>query len=510
MNCILVVAAASISAAWAEKPDGTCGYQCTADSQCGGCGDAGAGICSCPDKDVAFPEISCTCVARPDKAPAQPPPSFDDSVWPTQWTADANIWIYKDFTDKASTAGGKFYYDGKLGLTRLDWISGKKGKQVWIGSGPGHPDSDYYASAGPVCFKFKIGDPGIKGKPMVGVEYPDWMKRCGDAGFAKYIGREAIKVDKESVWVDHYSCRLDYDNSLTNQSITFQNWHSIGVNSLLPKGLPLRVTGGNSVPDPNQSPRLNNVWYSNFVTGPNATKPEDFKPPTNPLGLPCVPLAAEETEAFFGHSVNRQHLLSPAFHDRAAYLPHSKATNKDLQRARQPKPSSAFRGDSFDEAMQKLNKVLLSEKGLRTKDCAEFDVSDLHKMQRLLYDARTPELDKIYQNKGDTRKMAHANAAALEAEQRKVLKLHSESPELASKAKDGACHEMVMWYIHHLSASAREEIKQTLELPLLPMKLHPAPVSSTAPLHQDSHRRYTEQASCAVCHVTAGADTVVV
>ena len=38
------------------------------------------------------------------------------------------------------------------------------------------------------------------------------------------------------------SCHVDYEKA--NQSITFQNWHS-----LAPKGLPLRVTGGNSAPN---------------------------------------------------------------------------------------------------------------------------------------------------------------------------------------------------------------------------------------------------------------------
>merc|ERR1712190_165570 len=108
-------------------------------------------------------------------------------------------------------------------------------------------------------------------------EHADWMKRCHEAGFAKYVGRELVTVDEQEEWGDHYSCRILYDK--VNQSITFQNWHSLGLGSIA-KGLPLRVTGGNSAPNAQKgSPRLNTVWYTNFVTGANATKADDFKAP---------------------------------------------------------------------------------------------------------------------------------------------------------------------------------------------------------------------------------------
>merc|ERR1711920_755481 len=73
-------------------------------------------------------------------------------------------------------------------------------------------------------------------------------------------------------------------------------------------------------------------------------------------------------------------------------------------------------------------------------------------------------------------------------------------PALSIKARDGACHEMVMWYIHHLSESAREEIKERLTLPLLPEVKHEEP-TSPSDTEVEVHRRYTQQASCAVCHV---------
>merc|ERR1711972_129701 len=134
-------------------------------------------------------------------------------------------------------------------------------------------------------------------------------------------------------------------------------------------------------------------------------------------------------------------------------------------------------GTSFGKAMEKLNAALYKETGLKTQDCVDFSLPQLHDMQRLLFDARTPELDRIYHERGDTRRMAHANITSLEVEQERHAKLQAENPELAAKVRDGACHEMVMWYIHHLSASARNEIKSELVLPLLPEKQHETPVT---------------------------------
>jgi hypothetical protein len=342
------------------------------------------------------------------------------------------------------------------------------------------------------------------------------MQRCNAAGFATYVGREQINVaaawdapngTSTDEWVDHWSCRLDYINDLINQSITFQNWHSLGGgSSKLPKGLPLRVTGGNSKPDPNQAPRMNSVWYSDFVTGASSTKDSDFVEPRNVGGLPCVPLMASEVKSFFGHEPSADHVMSPAFQRRAAFLPHMKATEKDLSRARRPKPSKAFTGNSFGTAMSKLNVALLGEKGLQTQACRNFTVGQLHEMQRLLFDARTPELDTVYVNAGDTRRMSHADAKSLEKEQAALRELNKNDVALATKAQDGACHEMVMWYIHHLSASAREEVKESLVLPLLPEMLHEAPTAEATPAHHTSHARYTEQASCAICHVSSAGD----
>merc|ERR1712072_1516075 len=132
-------------------------------------------------------------------------------------------------------------------------------------------------------------------------------------------------------------------------------------------------------------------------------------------------------------------VFSPAFHRRAHYLPHSRANPKDLRRARQPKPSSSFRGNTFTETMQKLNDILVSEKGLKTQTCESFSLDDLQEMQRELFNARTHELDAVYKHAGDTRQMAHESTVALEREQAKIASIGDAG--LQAKARDGACHE---------------------------------------------------------------------
>merc|ERR1712039_331660 len=210
--------------------------------------------------------------------------------------------------------------------------------------------------------------------------------------------------------------------------------------------------------------------------------------------------------AFFGHEVTPDHTWSPHFHRRAHYLVHAKADGNDLRRARQPKPSSAFRGETFTKTMMQLNDILQKDSALRTQRCADFALDELHRMQTELFHARTHELDSIYEKASDTRKMSHHSLESLKAEQESTAAITDQA--LLAKARDGACHEMVMWYIHHLSESAREEIKSELVLPLLPEKQHEAPTTPSA-TEANAHDRYTAQASCAVCHVKPSSTVVV-
>merc|ERR1712232_1254827 len=105
----------------------------------------------------------------------------------------------------------------------------------------------------------------------------------------------------------------------------------------------------------------------------------------------------------------------------------------------------------------------------------------------------------IYKEANDTRRIAHSSMEELKLEQAWRAQLPI---GLADKAQAGLCHELVMWFVHHLSAPAREEVKKQVALPLLPEVLH-----SSEGTHK-VHQRYDEQVSCAICHVAPTTITV--
>jgi len=498
------VVVGSVLASVSGKPDGMCGYECTSDSACGGCGTAG--FCSCPDgnsSEVSFSECGCSCVSAPINPPAGDS-DISDSVWPNKWTADVAAWSYGDFSHNAAEAHGKFYFDGEKSRSRADWTpytNGKNAKQVWLAD-MAKKKSKYYVKSGPLCLYFPIKDHGW-GDAVIGLEHPNWMKRCDDAGYAHFLAREQVNVNGKDEWADHWSCRLEYE--AVNQTITFQNWHSLGKGDV-PKGLPVRVTGGNSAPNPTQgSPRLNTVWYENFVVGDDASKDKDFRAPN--FGIFCIPVGTTETKQFFGHTVTSEHVFTPQFHQRAHFFPHARPSSKDLKRAKQPKPGKGFAGASFRESMQSLNRVLTNIDSLTVKNCSEFSLDELHATQLTLFNARSPALDNVYSGASDTRRMVHEHLASMQNDHQQQVR-EAEQSDLASKVRDGVCHETVMWYVHHLTETARQEVHTHIVLPLLPEVQHVNLAPGAEDAAQNVHERYNAQISCAICHVSAADDAI--
>eukprot|EP01065_Artemidia_motanka_P038016 TRINITY_DN46900_c0_g1_i1.p2 TRINITY_DN46900_c0_g1~~TRINITY_DN46900_c0_g1_i1.p2 ORF type:complete len:485 (+),score=178.93 TRINITY_DN46900_c0_g1_i1:70-1524(+) len=484
-----MLATSLAAAALAAAGHGTCGYQCTADADCTGCGTAGK--CSSPASSTKYPTIAASCTSEPGGAPATPAADVALSVWPSQFTADVDTWTYSDFTSKTSVAKGKFFYDSVGGHSRGEWhpyINGKDATQVWIGA-TGSAKSDYYVLSGKLCLYFPITDPGASGS--VSVERPTWMQDCDKAGFAKYIGRE--QVDGE--WADHYACVIDY--AAANQTIVFQNWHSIGAGKTA-AGLPVRVTAGNSAPNGQQgSPRLNTAWYTNFTTGPTSVSPSDFQ---KPKGL-CIPVAAGDAAEHFGvKEVTREATADADFQRRAHYLPHARPEKADLTRAARVRPRKDFSAATLSAAMSKLNAALRGDDGLNTRPCAEFAVAELHQLQRDLFAARSTRLQQVYRQT-DKRRLPHSSLSDLAASQKEQVAAAARS-DLFELVRDGLCHEAVMTYVHHLTESAREELKSgAAVLPLLPEhELHSAPAADATA--QAAHAKYTDQVSCAICHVS--------
>jgi len=241
---------------------------------------------------------------------------------------------------------------------------------------------------------------------------------------------------------------------------------------------------------------MNTVWYSSFATGPDSVSPKDFVKPS----WVCIPVGAAALREFFEHEVTHAHVFDAAFHERAHFLPHATPSKKDLSRAQQVRPRAALLGDSFGDAMRKLNSVLKADRKLETRPCTGFNVTELQRVQTVLFAARAPALQKVYNAVRDTRSIVHKSRDELEAAHNQQAQRIATSPELNQMVRDGLCHETVMWYIHHLSASAREELKELVTMPLLPERAHAKPANAT-PSAAQAHKEYTNSVSCAVCHV---------
>jgi len=150
--------------------------------------------------------------------------------------------------------------------------------------------------------------------------------------------------------------------------------------------------------------------------------------------------------------------------------------------------------------MNGLNSILKAEKGLETKPCNEFGLTELHAVQRVLFEARAPDFNEVYAKVSDTRGIKHRTTTDLEKEQAAVQGLVKSNPDMFNMVRDGVCHETVMWYVHHLSEGTKHEVQQLVVLPLLPEMYHSKPTFAT-PAVKEGHARYTNQVSCAICHV---------
>jgi hypothetical protein len=274
------------------------------------------------------------------------------------------------------------------------------------------------------------------------------------------------------------------------------------------KGVPLRVTGGNSAPDSKKgAPRLSTVWYRNFDFGP-VWKDSDFDKPS----AFCIPVGEKAIRDFVGEEITAHHVHSPDFRERVRYLPHAEPAKSDVIRARQKTPRSAFRGSTFQGAMSSLNEKLLEQPGLVTAACESFNVTDLLGIQRTIFHARNPALQRIYAEAKDNRELRYSSLPELDSVQREQHTAAGSSHHLVSMMRDGLCHELVMMYVHHLSENARSEISaQDFTLPLLPERnLHPAPHTSAEETDHAQHDTYKNRATCAICHVDGGAQSLLV
>lgn len=191
-------------------------------------------------------------------------------------------------------------------------------------------------------------------------------------------------------------------------------------------------------------------------------------------------------------------LLAAAFGVAAAA--NGSASASDLARAqtRRPARSSQVSGSTPAAAFAGMNRVL-SAGAAQTATCDSFDHSALNDLARALHSLRSEELNSLYESKGDKRKLHFTSLEYKErlwAAEGAAQKIQWKGPgsDAYNATRDGKCAEVVMWYIHHLSETSREELARSANF-VLPLMPH-----SVAPKGLAGHE-YALQISCTDCHV---------
>lgn len=181
------------------------------------------------------------------------------------------------------------------------------------------------------------------------------------------------------------------------------------------------------------------------------------------------------------------------------------ATGAYVSRAERKVPGSPFKANSFEEMADKLNvhlTTLLADTAGHA-ECSAFSVDELNDVMRMVNAARDAALDRIYQREMDPRRVVHNGVMGLEKRFARESELLQAAPELETMVRDGKCHEIVMWFIHHLSQESQKEVANLVALPFLPRVRHFLPKYASS-AHAEIANSYEDEISCADCHLASG------
>jgi len=165
----------------------------------------------------------------------------------------------------------------------------------------------------------------------------------------------------------------------------------------------------------------------------------------------------------------------------------------DLKRAKTRKPRSGFRGrGTLASANMQLNKHLAARNGIRLKACEEFSVSELREVLHALHPKASDELKRIYSD-SDGRSSKYITASEMAAH------WAENAPAEDPRVRDAHCHEVVMWFTHHLTTQAQEHVQHTITLPLLPVADHTMRGSARDSTDK-AGKFYDSKVTCQACH----------
>jgi hypothetical protein len=165
----------------------------------------------------------------------------------------------------------------------------------------------------------------------------------------------------------------------------------------------------------------------------------------------------------------------------------------DLKRARQWTPRAEYRGQgTLASANARLNKHLSAKTGITLKACEDFSTEGLRGLLRDLLPRTSMELKALYA-KVDGRSAKHKTVAELEAH-------WAVAPAHDIRVRDAHCHEVVMWFVHHLTLEEQARVMKTNVLPMLPTADHSVGKGKRS-VGDAAGKFYDDSVTCQQCHV---------
>jgi len=189
-----------------------------------------------------------------------------------------------------------------------------------------------------------------------------------------------------------------------------------------------------------------------------------------------------------------------------------KASDADIHRAVIKYPRVTYKGaGGLADANSVLNGHLTKMADLKTSACEAFSASQVQSLARVLYEDSDATLLDVYAEAKDNRRQIFSSADEMNSEFAELLSLTRGRPELSDVLRDGLCHRVVMWFVHHLPKAKQVELAQLgIEMPLLPVADHSsAVVPAEDKAAKAVHKSYSKAITCQKCHV-GGIDCLVV
>ena len=165
-------------------------------------------------------------------------------------------------------------------------------------------------------------------------------------------------------------------------------------------------------------------------------------------------------------------------------------------------PRAAYKGEDFEHMADTLNihlKELLADTAGHG-DCDDFNNAELNDVMHMVHAVRDPSLQQIYGGAEDPRSLKHHDNVDLVQRFQEESRLLADAPHMEPMLRDGKCHEIVMWFVHHLSRESQQEVSEMISLPFLPRERHHiATLASGA--EQQLGQQYQQAIQCTDCHL---------